>query len=344
MLDSVLQALTWFALVLLGLGVVVYFSLTWRRRGLRVAWRRLLSKRLLLPAVAVLTLAIINASLVFVEPTQLGVVISIPSRGGIRPQAIESGLHWLIPVAERVVLYPRFWQIYTVSNKSWEGSKGAGDAIVARTADNQIVIVDCSLIFQIDPGQVVRLHIDWQDRYVNELLRPALRSVLRREIAKYTADEVNSDKRGDIIAAVDAYLQDIGRESGLLVRHFLLRNLTFTGEYAESIESKQVAFQGELQQRHIAERIKTLAAGRAQRVRLLAQARAAAVVIKASAQARALLVRFQASARALSLIAEALAGEEHLLRYRYIERLAPGIRTLFLMHEAPFSLPRLSAH
>ncbi len=132
---------------------------TRRRRGLRVALRRLFSFRLLVPLVVVLSLTIVRAALVFIHPQQMGVVVSIFSPGGIRPQPLGGGLHWIVPLAERVVIYPIYYQKLNMTSHPTENAVPRDDSIRARTADGQVVIMDVTVIFQVDPEDVIRLHI-----------------------------------------------------------------------------------------------------------------------------------------------------------------------------------------
>ena len=71
-------------------------------------------------------------------------------------------------------------QNYTMSAVSGEGQVQGDDSIRARTKDGQEVILDASVIYQVDPGKVVPLHIVWQNRYEDGIVRPeAQRSVAR---------------------------------------------------------------------------------------------------------------------------------------------------------------------
>ena len=79
-------------------------------------------------AVAVIVGAIIfavlltslSAGLVFVQPTDRGVVISALDEG-IRPEALSPGLNWVVPFLENVITYPIARQTYTMSIAHFEG-------------------------------------------------------------------------------------------------------------------------------------------------------------------------------------------------------------------------------
>jgi regulator of protease activity HflC (stomatin/prohibitin superfamily) len=324
---------------LLALGVGLYFLRTRRRRGLRVALRRLFSLRLLVPLAVVVSLTIVRAALVFIHPQQMGVVVSILSPGGIRSQPLGGGLHWIVPLAERVVTYPIYYQTLTMSSHAFENEVPRDDSIRARTADGQVVTMDATIIFRVDPEDVVQLHIQWQDRYVRDLLRPAMRSRLRDGVAQYTVDEVNSKERRDFVEEFERKVREDGKGSGVLVEAVYIRNIAFSEEYAESVEEKQMAHQGMTRAEHEAKQIENLARGKGERIRIMAKAEAAAIVIEAKAAAEARVVKAEAEAKALRLVGAALDRREDLLTYRYIEKLSPNIKAMLLPSETPLILP-----
>jgi regulator of protease activity HflC (stomatin/prohibitin superfamily) len=91
--------------------------------------------------VVALLLTTVSAGLVFVQPTERGVVITALGEG-IRPDALEPGLNWVVPFLENVIMYPITRQTYTMSIAPEEGAIRGDDSVEARTADGQIVRVD----------------------------------------------------------------------------------------------------------------------------------------------------------------------------------------------------------
>ena len=76
------------------------------------------------------------------------------------------------------------------------------DSIAARTLDGQEIFVDASLIYAIDPAKVVGLHIIWQDRFTDELVRPLARGVIRDAVSQYGVQQVYSTQRNAMTAAI----------------------------------------------------------------------------------------------------------------------------------------------
>lgn len=284
--------------------------------------------------IAIIT-TVVAAGMVFIEPQERGVVISAISPTGYREEALEPGLRWVIPFAERVELYPISRQTYTMSVVPLEGQVAADDSITARTSDGQEIYVDASIIFQIDPAEVVLVHIRWQDRYTDELVRAQSRGIIRDAVSQFGVEEVYSTRRLDLTGYIEEQLGKKLEENGLELVDFVLRNITFSTEYAASIEQKQIAEQLAQQAAFVVQQRKQ----EAEQARQVAQGRADAVVIDAEGTAKARIIEAQAEAEALQVIAAVLQGNSDLLTYQYISKLSPTIQTLLLPSNAPFIFP-----
>lgn len=331
-----LVPLVWF-LVLLGVGF--YLRGVWRRRGVVAALRTLYSYQMLIPLTFALAMTVIRASAVFIEPHQVGVVISILQPGGLRSQPLDAGLHWIVPLAERVKLYPLVIQTYTMSSKPTEGEKLGDDSIAARTADGQLVILDISIMFRLDPAMINDIHVFWQDRYVQDLVRPGLRAMVRTEASKYTVDEINSQRRQDFQRTLDQETKDKYSTHGIMVEYLLLRNVAFSPEYAASVEEKMMALQGVTQTEYEAQQIANIATGEGERITVRADAKAKAIRIEAEAQADAIVLRGDAEAEALEALSDPLEERPDLLVYRYVDKLSPAMRAMLVPANAPLILP-----
>lgn len=285
--------------------------------------------------VAALLLSVAGAGLVFIRPEERGVVISAVAPKGYREQALQPGLRWIIPFFESVVTYPISRQTYTMSIASLEGAVAGDDSISARTADGQEVLVDASVIYAIDPEQVIKVHIEWQDRYTTDLVRPLARGVIRDVISGYGVEEVYSTQRAEMTQKIADELRRKLEQNGLLLAEFVLRNITFSPEYAASVEQKQIAEQQAQQARFVVEQRRQ----EAEQARQLAQGQADAVVIRAKGDAESRIIQAKAEAEALRLIAEALRDNPDLLTYQYITKLSPNIQAMLLPSNQPFLFP-----
>lgn len=324
-----LASLSW--LVVIG---IVIFAVVRSTRGIGKGIKAMAGLIVILVVVAVL-LTTVSAGLVFIQPQERGVVISAVSPTGYREQALQPGLRWIIPFVETVVTYPVSKQTYTMSIAPQEGQVQGDDSVAARTSDGQEIFVDASVIFAVDPNQVVDVHIAWQQRYAQDLVRPVTRGIIRDSVSQFRVDEVVSTKRFELSQQIRDSMSERFAANGLILVDFVLRNITFSPEYAASVEQKQIAEQQAQQARFVVEQRKQ----EAEQARQEAKGLADAAVIRAEGEAEARLIQAEAEAKALQLIADALEENPDLLTYQYINQLAPGIEVMLVPSNAPFILP-----
>jgi len=328
-IDSFLASLSMYVWI----GLAVVFGLVFAYKVYRLGYYGALVETLkmrwsiAIPLLIAISLNILSNAVIFIPPEKIGVVISILWAKGYRDNPMPSGLHLIVPLAEDVILYPIFWQTYTMSHNPAEGTILRNDTIVARTKDGQEVSIDCSVIFRIKPTSVIKVHIDWQNRYIYDLIRPKTRGLIRREVARYTVKEVNSDQRTDLEEKLDDIFFDILDQRGFELDELVIRNVGFSHEYALAVEQKQVAYEGQEQKAYEAEQVRRVAKGEADKITTLAQADATAVVVKAAAEKES-----------LQLVSEGLAGHPSLLTYEYISKLSPNIKVMLVPNNAPLLL------
>jgi regulator of protease activity HflC (stomatin/prohibitin superfamily) len=276
----------------------------------------------------------VGASIIFVQPTERGVVISA-LQGGVRPTALQPGLNLVVPFLENVIPYNITRQTYTMSIAATEGAIVGDDSVEARTSDGQVVKVDASVIFSIDPDRVVATHILWQGQYIDNLIRPKARGVIRDAVSQFRIEEVYSSQRFVLAEQMRAELETSLVEGGFILHDFVLRNIAFSPEYAASVEQKQIAEQLAKQAALVVEQ----RTQEAEQARQVAKGVADSAVIAAQGDAEARVIRAEAEARALLLIADALRNNPDLLTFEYIQKLAPGIQVMLVPSNNPFLLP-----
>ena len=208
-------------------------------------------------------------------------------------------------------------------------------SIAARTLDGQEIFVDASVIYAINPTRVVDVHIAWQNRYDNDLVRAQARGIIRDVISQYRVDEVVSTKRFEMTKQINDTMTKKLDDNGLVLVDFVLRNITFSQEYATSVEQKQIAEQQAQQAKFVVESKKQ----EAEQARQIAQGQADAAVIAAKGEAQARIIQAEAEKEALLLINDALKNNPDLLTYQYISKLSPNIQTMLLPSNAPFVFP-----
>ena len=285
--------------------------------------------------VVAILLTLVGAGLVFLQPEERGIVISPYDAQGYRTESLGPGLHWIIP-GETVTLYPISRQTYTMSAAAAEGNVSGDDSIRARTKDGQEVFIDASVIYAIDPTNIIQLHITWQGRYQDELVRPLARGIIRDMASQYGVEEIVSTKRTDLEAKITEEMTTKLGENSLTLVDFVLRDIHFSEEYAAAVEQKQIAEQLALQAQFIVQQKKQ----EAEQARQVAQGVADAVVIQAKGDAEARVIQATAEAEAMTLIAQVLKDNPNLLTYQYILKLSPNVKVIILPNGSQFILPQ----
>jgi regulator of protease activity HflC (stomatin/prohibitin superfamily) len=284
---------------------------------------------------AAIVLTTVSAGLVFIQPEERGVVISAIAPKGYREQALQPGLRWVIPFAENVVIYPISRQNYTMSIAPLEGAIAGDDSVEARTSDGQEVLIDASVIFSVDPERIIDVHIAWQGRYIDQLVRAQARGIIRDAASQYGVEEIVSSQRDAFKDQIAIEMGETLADNGLILSDFIIRNIAFSEEYSASVEQKQIAEQQAQQAALVVEQRKQ----EAEQARQTAQGQADAAVIAAEGRAEARVIEARADAEALRLIAEVLASNPDLITYQYVQKLAPGIQVMLVPNDNPFLLP-----
>ncbi len=327
-ISSLLQGIASFAWVGLFGVIVAIFVRTSRNQPIKG-----LSTAVIVLLIAAVLLTTVGAGLVFIEPDDLAIVVTVIGGKGIRPEPLNAGLHWIVPFAERVERYSILNQTYTMSSEFDEGASAGDDSIQVRTKDGQQVYIDASVIYAVDPLRATDLYRTWRFTYEDGLVRPQARGVIRDVASQYGVEEIVSSKRSEMESLITQELERIFSDNNLVLRDFVLRNIRFSDEYAAAVEQKQIAEQQAQQAAFVVEQKRQ----EAEQARQIAQGQADASVIAAKGEAEAILIQAQAEAEANRLLAQSLTPQ--LIQYQYVLKLSPGVDTIFIPSENQFILP-----
>jgi regulator of protease activity HflC (stomatin/prohibitin superfamily) len=329
-IGGILQGIgTFAALAFMGLLVMMV------TRSSRNQNTRNLSSVTALALVVAILFTSVGSGLVFLQANEYGVVITPFQPNGYRNQALTPGLHWIIPFFESVQKYSVARQTYTMSSTTSEGAVQGDDSIQARTKDGQQVYIDASVIYAVDPAQLIQLHIRWQGRYEENVVRPVARAAIRDAISQYGVEEIVSTKRAELEKAISDKIKASLGDNQIIMSDFLLRNIRFSDEYAKAVEQKQIAEQQAQQAKFVVEQKKQ----EAEQARQTAQGQADSAVIAAKGAADAQIIQAEAQAKANDLIGQSLQSNPQILQYQYILKLAPGVQTIFVPSGNQFILP-----
>jgi regulator of protease activity HflC (stomatin/prohibitin superfamily) len=255
---------------------------------------------------------------------------------GIEQRQLSPGLNILVPFIQKPILYDVRNQTYTMSGISSEGQYLGDDSIQALTSDGQPVGLELSVVYRIDDVNVWRLHEEIGPNYVEKILRPSIRETIRTVVSRYSVIELFSSNWIDIARTRGFDLEDepkagelVGRElvqvdmevalknklkdKYLIVDTVLLRNVTFSEEYRQAIERKQVAQQEAERMKYVIEK---------------AEKEKEEKIIIAEGDKQAAIIRAEGEAQAIKLKGESLKQNPAVVNYEYVQKISPNIKTI----------------
>jgi regulator of protease activity HflC (stomatin/prohibitin superfamily) len=186
-------------------------------------------------------LALFRATAIFVPPGYIGVVYDLGR--GVLPTVYKEGLHFAIPLWQRIIFFDARLQEYTMSVVPDEGAVKRDDSLDAPTSDGQQVKVDATVLFRINPDKAPDLLRTIGPDYIDKLIRPISRSQIRMVISRYSAIEIYSEKRQEAENVMTKEIAELLKPKDVLLDKVLLRTVIFSPEYSKAIENKVIAEQ-----------------------------------------------------------------------------------------------------
>jgi len=275
--------------------------------------------------------SVLSQGILVVEPAEVAVVFETVSGDLGAPRG--PGTHIIIPILQEATIYSTSQQQYTMSGVANDGAVAGDDAVRVRTSDGQEVLLDVTLIYNIDPVNVNLVHSRWQNRYEDNLIRPIMRGFVRDAVSGFRAEAVYGESRAQIQDKIESDMRTRMAEDGFLVTDLIVRNVAFSSEeFAQSIERVQIA---ERQAQEAEFRVQQEEQESA-RIRVRAEGARDAAIAEAEGQAEAIRVRSIAQAEALRLVSEVLLANPLLVQYEYVQNLADNVSIILLPSNSPF--------
>lgn len=249
--------------------------------------------------IIVIIVFIILDGLVSVPAGHVGVIFD-QGRGVIENE-LDEGLHLKIPFWQQATIMDARTQEYTMSIAQGEGWKTDDDSIESRSQDGQVVWVDATILFHIDKTEAdnIKRNLGTKEEYYAKIVRPRAREVIRAVVARYNALDLVSAKRPDIIADMNADLEKAYKLHDIELEEVVLRNVTYSADFANVIEEKEIA----RQKIKIAEYQKE----------------------QASQLKEKIIIEAEAEAQAIKLKGEALRSNPEVIQLEFVNKLAPNV-------------------
>jgi prohibitin 2 len=246
---------------------------------------------------------------IIVDPGEKAVIFN-KATGNLRVTPNE-GFYFLVPLIEEPTVYDMKARTYTMSIATLEGEIKGDDSLQALTSDGQTVLLDISVRYHPDADNLDKLHRRIGVDYVNKVVRPQVRSIVRMAVSEYPVLDVYSGKRMQIQAEIEGKLRASFKKSYIICEEMLLRNVQFSREFQQAIENKQIAQQ------------------EAQRMKY--------VLEKQELEKKRKIIEAEGESESLRLKGKALADNPLLIQYEYIKLLSPNIQAIITDQNAIFN-------
>ncbi|MCJ7612792.1 MAG: prohibitin family protein [Candidatus Aminicenantes bacterium] len=249
--------------------------------------------------VAAAVLLLIIQSVVIVQAGTVGVVKRL---GAVRSE-LKPGMHFIIPLVDHVVLYPTIKKTYEASDIPQESKADYPDIIVsALTSDGQQIKLGLTARFMIQPGKAAWIlqNLGTESEFVEKVVKTEIRGSGRRVPTRFAAYDLYTKKSYEAQQALFDEIKPKFDANGLILDEVILRNITFTSEYAKTLEEKQIALENinteknKLEQEKIRKEQKIVAA--------------------------------EGDARSIEIRQAALTKNPTIIQWEFVQRLAPNIQ------------------
>lgn len=201
------------------------------------------SGKLILGAlVVIIVISLIAQSVTIIQAGTVGVV----KRLGAVKQELAPGLHFILPFVDEVVLYPTIKKTYEASEIPGSSEADFPDIIIsALTADGQQIRVGITARFMIQPGKAAWIlqNLGTEQEYVEKVVKTEIRGSGRRVPTRFTSYDLYTKKSYEAQQALFDEISPKFQENALILDELVLRNITFTEEYARTLEEKQIALE-----------------------------------------------------------------------------------------------------
>ena len=194
-------------------------------------------------------------------------------------------------------------QEYTMTRIAGEGRKAnVDDALWSPTAEGLQVGLDLTAWYRIERDSVTNVHRKIGPNYEEKVVRPAIRSVVRHVVSDFKVLDVYSARRKEIEELINRDVKELLESDGFLIDEIILRDVTFTQDFANAIEEKQVAQQDAQKMEHVIE--------------------------KEEREAERKVIEAGGKAKAIEIVQIALRKSPDYINYLYVDKLSDKIKVI----------------
>lgn len=247
--------------------------------------------------IAVVIVLVLAKPFTIIEEGQRGI---LSTNGKYEDQALLPGLHFIIPIIQKVYLVDTKVRVINYATKLEANANNSGiltkPAITVLDKRGLPVSIELTVQYRLNSQLAAQTISNWGFSWEDKIINPVVRDVVRNVVGKYEA-ELLPRERNTIARAIETGVRENieGLEnSPAILQSVQLREIVLPQKVKEQIERVQVAKQEVERAQQEVERAKqdalkraAEAKGVAEKARIEAQGQADAVMIEAKSRAQA---------------------------------------------------------
>ncbi|MBR5371631.1 MAG: prohibitin family protein [Oscillospiraceae bacterium] len=213
---------------------------------------------------------IIGSTVSTVPAGHTGVILTM---GKVSDRMLSEGMHFKLPFVQQVIKVNNQIQVYEVDAP-------------AVSRDLQTVSSRIAVNYRVNEAMSASIYQKIGEKYESVTLMPAVQESVKAVTAKYTAEELITERTAVGEQMRDLLNSKVG-EYGISIEKFNIVNFDFSDEFNKAIEQKQVAEQNLIKTKTEQEQAIVVAKAEAEKKVISAEAAATAIKTQAEAQAEA---------------------------------------------------------
>lgn len=180
---------------------------------------------------------LLGVSIVVVPSGTAGVRVS--QLTGTRPGTLYPGLHFVIPLVERVALYDIRDRVYATAvaeDKARPEPRKKVELLAVQSKEGLSLGMAIVVRYRLDAKRLDFIHSNLPQPVDDELVAPTVASVFRQIVPNYMVREAFATRREEIRQkAAEVIAQELAAD-GVLVKEVMLRDILLPAEYAKGLE------------------------------------------------------------------------------------------------------------
>lgn len=194
-------------------------------------------------------IVLLFSTLTIIDGGSVGVVKTF---GKYSDETLKPGFNLVAPWSDVSEISVRT-ETYTMSAKAEEGDVNGDDSIKIQTSDLITIPIEVSIPYQVDKSRATELIQEVGDDFVDKIIRPTARSVIRDEASNFSSEEFITSGRAKFAGNVLKALQKELGPKGINIQDVQVRDMNPPRELKDAANAKVKAEQDLIRARSEAE-------------------------------------------------------------------------------------------